>query len=104
MPWLSGQAQLTRKFISSLPDKQARFEQCWQEVQASSWGPEPLARLRTQAHRLAGSAGSYGCEDLGAIALRLDISLQEKADSEERRQIIKKCTTDIIQALAGSAK
>ena len=93
------QAQLTRRFIASLPDKRASFEQCWKEVQASSWSPEPLGQLRTLAHRLAGSAGSYGFENLGAIALRLDISLAEKADSEERRQVIMECTTNLIQAL-----
>lgn len=98
------QAQLTRKFIASLPDKQARFEQCWREVQASGWSPEPLARLRTLAHRLAGSAGSYGFDDLGALALRLDVSLETKADSGAQRQVVSERTTDLIQALADSAE
>lgn len=93
------QAQLTSKFIASLPEKRARIEQCWKQVQDSRWSAEPLTQLRTLAHRLAGSAGSYGLKDLGAFSLRLDVTLQSPDGSLEQRRLIGRQTADLLEAL-----
>lgn len=94
------QAQLTRKFIASLPEKRARIELCWKEVQDSQWSPETQVQLRTMAHHLTGSAGSYGLEELGALALRLDTTLESGAGSRDQRHKIYQQTADLVRALA----
>lgn len=93
------QAQLTRKFTASLSAKRAGLEASWKQVQASQWSSESLAQLRHLAHRLAGSAGSYGFEGLGALALRVDIALNSVINSKEQRRLVERRTVSLINAL-----
>ena len=93
------QAQLTRQFIATLPEKRARFEASWNQVRASQWSPETLAQLRILAHKLAGSAGSYGLEELGALALSLDVALDSAVSSKEQCLLIERQTMNLIEAL-----
>ena len=93
------QAQLTRQFIATLPEKRASLEASWNQVRASQWSPETLAQLRILAHKLAGSAGSYGFEELGALALNLDVALDSEVSSKEQRLLIERQTVNLIEAL-----
>lgn len=94
------QARLTRMFIATLPEKHASFEASWDQVRVSQWSPEPLAQLGTLAHKLAGSAGSYGFEELGALALKLDVALDNSKSTQEQRLLIERLTVNLIKALA----
>ena len=93
------QAQLTHKFMATLPEKRANFETSWNQVRVNQWNPESLAQLRKLAHKLAGSAGSYGLEELGALALILDVALESAVSSQEQRLLIEKQTAHLIKAL-----
>jgi len=63
------------KYLQSLPDKKTRIDRYWQAIQRQGWTRELSARLKTELHRLAGSAGSYGLTVLGQKALDLDVLL-----------------------------
>jgi len=63
---------LRTRYAASLPDKRAALLAAWQAWRASDDAPAYLRELATQAHRLAGSAGSYGYDELGASASALD--------------------------------
>lgn len=64
-------AALTEKFKASLPEKQALLRQ-----RAADWrvtrSADALKEVVSVAHKLAGSAGSYGFDDLGLAARALE--------------------------------
>jgi HPt (histidine-containing phosphotransfer) domain-containing protein len=64
--------QQQTKYLNSLPSKRARISSCWNLIQNEGWSYELLNDLRTEVHRLSGSAGSYGLNSLGAAAQNLD--------------------------------
>ena len=94
------QARLKERFIRSLPDKRAGLEESWKRVRVSMWNPNSIAELRTLAHRLAGSAGSYGLDELGAAALRLDHALEAAENSGAQNPLIKRLMAELLAALA----
>jgi len=97
------QAQLLRKYMASLPEKRARIGDGWKQLQSSGWSADMLAKLIIEVHRLAGSAGSYGFEELGAVALTLVGSLKSGAGSPELRRVIGQQITSLLEALETAA-
>jgi len=63
---------LRQRYADSLADKRAALVDAWERWRAANGSPDLLRKLATLAHRLAGSAGSYGYDDLGACASALD--------------------------------
>lgn len=57
---------LRRRYIESFPDKSAAIEAAVDDLRKD--GSEALQALRLLAHKLAGSAGMYGFEDIGHLA------------------------------------
>lgn len=96
-------AKLLRAYVASLPEKQARIEECWLQVQATDFSPGSMAGLRDLAHRLAGSAGSYGFDSLGEAAKTLDEALDIEAPGVAQRRQIGLLVADLLQALAAAA-
>ena len=75
------------KYLQSLPDKKARIEHYWSAIQRHGYTPDLSDKLKTEVHRLSGSAGSYGLSTLGQAAQELDLLLASDnaintADSE----------------------
>ena len=68
------------KYLRSLPDKKTRIDHCWNAIQRHGWTLELSASLKTEVHRLAGSAGSYGLSALGQTALDMDVLLAKDMD------------------------
>lgn len=96
-------AKLLRAYAASLPEKQARIEECWLQVQATDFSPGSMSRFRDLAHRLAGSAGSYGFEALGEAAAALDEALDIEVPGVARRREIGLRAADLLRALAAAA-
>lgn len=71
------QEKLLRRYLDSLPDKRADLAEAWQAVLSEGSGTESLTRLRRLTHRLAGSAGSYGLNEVGLAALALEQAIQQ---------------------------
>ena len=64
-----------QKYLDSLSAKKERIANCWGSIQANGWSMDLLTELRTEVHRLSGSAGSYGLMSLGDAAQNLDRTL-----------------------------
>lgn len=63
--------QLHLRYRTSLADKAAELESLW-PLPTSTPGRERVPMLRQLLHKLAGSAGSYGYNDIGARARLLE--------------------------------
>ena len=63
------------RYLRSMPDKKVRIRRCWKAVTNGDWNSDAAAMLKTEVHRLSGSAGSYGLQDLGLAARDLDVLL-----------------------------
>jgi HPt (histidine-containing phosphotransfer) domain-containing protein len=64
--------QLHRRYRARLPSKLAELEAALSEARGAPLDGAPLARLRDRAHRLRGSAGSYGLAAVSEAAARID--------------------------------
>ncbi len=69
-------AALQARYRASLADKHADIEQAWQALSADCGDTVSQAALLGILHRLAGSAESYGFDELGRIAAQLDRQLE----------------------------
>jgi HPt (histidine-containing phosphotransfer) domain-containing protein len=73
-------ARQQAKYMRSLPEKKARIAHCWSAIKRQGWAPELSDKLKTEVHRLSGSAPSYGLEALGQAAHKLDLLLASGID------------------------
>ncbi|MDH3688997.1 MAG: Hpt domain-containing protein [Gammaproteobacteria bacterium] len=67
---------LKSNYRRSLGAKLQELEVRWEQCRQSRYANDRLANLSVWAHRIAGSAGSYGYTELSAAALTLDRCLQ----------------------------
>jgi HPt (histidine-containing phosphotransfer) domain-containing protein len=70
-------ADLTTAYVASLPERMNQIEQArdqWANTHETDDGPAALKSLHASAHKLAGSAATYGFHDLGTIASELEIA------------------------------
>lgn len=67
-------AKQRQRYIESMPVKRDVILRCMEQIQqkVSNGEPDLCDKLFQQIHRLAGSAGSYGFEDLGQAASVVD--------------------------------
>lgn len=93
------QARLLERYLDSLPDKRAAIEAAWRRVRSDGWKARDAAGLRVLAHRLAGSAGSYGLEALGIAAGALDESLAPPVENA-RRGVVEKRVSALLDAFS----
>lgn len=64
------------QYQKKLPDKIARIEEQWQEIQ-QQWNPEKMEILHRDIHSLCGSSGTYGYVELSKVARQAEIYLKE---------------------------
>lgn len=69
-------AELGARYQASLPIKRASVELAWQSLRAEASDPVRLESLQRVVHRIAGSAASYGYEEIGALASQADEGLE----------------------------
>ena len=72
-------AKLKQNYINSMPERAKALEAAAEPL-AHAWNSETAVQLRTLAHQLAGSGGSYGFYDLTELARALEIRLYELAE------------------------
>lgn len=84
-----------------MPVKRSAIAQCIAQINkvASDDKPELCNHLFQQVHRLAGSAGSYGFEELGQVASVVDrfltASSPQVADLPELKSLLQKLLEEI---------
>jgi HPt (histidine-containing phosphotransfer) domain-containing protein len=94
---------LIAHYVATLPEKLAALDRAiWSAREGDAVG---LAEARELAHRLRGTAGSYGLHELGAAATSLDDALNalhgetEWTDEAERcAALVQTIGTEIAQA------
>lgn len=67
--------QMRDNYKQSLPHKKAELEASWATCRDGGWQGECVAELKALAHKLGGSAGLYGFDELGEAARALDMGL-----------------------------
>ena len=74
-------AKQRQRYIESMPVKREAILECMAQIRAAvrSGEPELCDKLFQQIHRLAGSAGSYGFEEMGQAASVVDRYLIAKS-------------------------
>ena len=60
------------RYLLSLPRKKSDLQTAWDRAHKQSWSGKSTEQFKTLVHRLAGSAGSYGLDELGRAAKCLD--------------------------------
>ncbi len=76
--------QMRDNYKQSLPNKKAELEASWAACMQASWQGECVAELKGLAHKLGGSAGLYGFDELGKAARALDLGLSMDADALDK--------------------
>lgn len=61
-------AELYRNYVRGLPEKLENIRHITRSLHAGADSGEALDELHAQAHKLAGSAGTYGCPEVGLAA------------------------------------
>lgn len=77
---------LRQHYVAGLPARGAALAEAWAAC-ADAGDEAPWQRLRDVAHKLAGSASSYGFEALGQTARELDRLLSGRAPSRSRAAV-----------------
>lgn len=66
-------AELTAEYKNSLSDKRKEISALKQQIEKSDWGDATLIQqLYQRIHKLAGSAGSYGFDEISEAAIAID--------------------------------
>jgi len=95
----AAQARLLGRYMASLPEKRARIEGLFAQLESRDWDVDAMAALKAEVHRLAGSAGSYGLEALGTAAVVLEGSLKSVPTSTQGYDEIRRQLALLLQAL-----
>ncbi len=74
-------ALLEQKYLDDLPDKLASIDNLWRKLLYTKWNDDAFALFFRLLHGMAGSAGSFGFEELGATASKLDAVCKQIIDS-----------------------
>ena len=69
-------AELGARYRASFPIKRASVELAWQALNSGAPDPVRLDSLQRVVHRIAGSAASYGYDEIGSLAARADEGLE----------------------------
>jgi chemotaxis protein histidine kinase CheA len=64
--------QLRERYANSLGHKHAALSQAWRAFEAAPRDPALRRELSMQLHRLCGSAGAYGYDEIGSSACIAD--------------------------------
>ena len=99
---------LQDRYLNTMPEKRVVLERAWERMRTAPQDPAGLKELFPLVHRLAGSASSYGFEDLGDAALRVHDTLDrhrvrsgqlEPADASALVHELKPQMEQLIRAL-----
>ncbi len=97
------QVALTKRYLASLPEKITRISALWRKVHSEGWQTADVQALSVEIHRLAGSAGSYGLDELSHTASRLHTGLRKFAADSGNRPGLAEAVQELLDQIAGVA-
>lgn len=74
---------LCQSYLRRLPTRIREFETVWTALEQSNWNSTHLETLHELAHRLAGTGGSYGFNELSKVAHQFEMSLEVPHDTNK---------------------
>lgn len=93
---------LRRRYIDSFPAKCSAFETACEQLQPGDLESEAVigavAKLRDLAHKLAGSAGMYGFDDIGHLAREI----VHAVDAGAGPAVLGGMARNLVERLAGA--
>lgn len=92
---------LTQRYRASLPEKQSELALAWEQWLAIPGEHGAKLKLQSLVHKLAGSAGLYGFEDLGRQARAVDGTL---AAWEDETPTLRKPLDEFCREVAGAVE
>jgi HPt (histidine-containing phosphotransfer) domain-containing protein len=72
-------AELQVTFVQQLPGKLAEINRCWHAL-STHWTTEGLIQLHLFCHKLAGTGGTFGADELSRVAYSLEVRLKTLLD------------------------
>ncbi len=101
---------LMMEYRRSLPDKAAAIRAAADTTQQAGWRGDTLAALALLVHKLAGSAGAYGYDDIHQQASTLDRKLKTLVEAASQavpgkteQSRLRKEVDALIDCLMGNA-
>ena len=91
-------AQQHLKYLDTLAGKRNRILNSWEVIQNEGWTKDRLNSLKTEVHRLSGSAGSYGLLALGDAAQSLDRMLALESEMTSLTSAISDLISNLLLA------
>lgn len=91
-PLLEQNSQLVRQYLSSLPHKVRRLQELLDA--------QDFNTLRSEAHKLGGSAGSYGLPHIAKLAQALELQSASKnriSDSSDLRKHLDELMQQLVK-------
>ena len=83
--------QMRDNYKQSLSAKKNELEAAWAQCMQSGWEANAVAKLQSLAHKLGGSAGLYGFNELGEASRALDGGLagvSQQADKASLQTVL----------------
>lgn len=73
----AGLARIKQRFIEGLPERVAEFDQLMDALYETENTVEVVEAIGQRAHKLHGQAGSFGFNNIGALAAKLEHTVDE---------------------------
>lgn len=90
-------------YVESFPEKVEDLRECWAKINAAKVATKPLQKMRTAVHKIAGSSGSHGFDDLFVLARQIEKCivevLEKDKDWSENQEIVGNQVQELVNKL-----
>ncbi len=86
-------------YVESFPEKVEELRGCWAKINAAKVATKPLQKMREEVHKIAGSSGSHGFDDIHVLARRIEKNIVEVLDKEKDWSSNKETVGNQVQEL-----
>lgn len=69
-------------YVESFPEKVDELRNCWAKINVAKIATKPLQKMRTEVHKIAGSSGSHGFDEIHDLARKIENNILEVLDKE----------------------
>lgn len=86
-------------YVESFPEKIQVLRNCWATLNSAAEYAEPLAELRVEVHKIAGSSGSHEFNDIHHLAKATEAQIVEVIDAKSQWVDVNKKIGNSVQQL-----
>ncbi len=86
-------------YVESFPEKIQELRRCWADLNAAVEFDEPLAELRVEVHKIAGSSGSHEFNDINTLAKSVEKNVVQVLDKKSSWNDCKQEIGNLVQQL-----